>query len=137
MAGWLAGWIAGFVPSCVHACVRARSTLPPAERQPTGCATRAQRKPRIPIEERSIYEKNIRPTLETRCYEKQKSEREREREGGEVGGVGSRAAQKNAGEKDEKRSRKREGVVRLQLERIPRPNVANRFYRIASILNVV
>lgn len=82
MAGWLAGWIAGFVPSCVHACVRARSTLPPAERQPTGCATRAQRKPRIPIEERSIYEKNIRPTLETRCYEKQKSEREREREGG-------------------------------------------------------
>lgn len=45
--------------------------------------------------------------------------REREREG-EVGGVGSRAAQKNAGEKDEKRRRKREGVVRLQLGRIPR-----------------
>lgn len=65
----------------MHACVRARSTLPPAEKQPTGCATRAQRKPRIPIEERSIYEKNIRPTLETRCYEKRKkSERE-----GEIG----------------------------------------------------
>lgn len=46
------------------------------------------------------------------------TEKVREREG-EVGGVGSRAARKNAGEKDAKRRRKR-GVVRLQLGRIPR-----------------